>query len=549
MSLKILIADKLAPEGAAFLRSRDGVDVTSRTGLTGDDLCRELAGHDGVAVRSETQLTSAVIEESMRRPGARLRAIARAGVGVDNIDLDAATRYGIVVMNSASASTITTAEHAFALMISLARNVGPAHMTMTAGGWDRSKFTGTQLHGKTLGVVGFGRIGQTLARRALAFGMKVIAHDPLVNADSALDGQVRLVRAFDDMLPLVDVLSFHVPKTEATTNMLNQERFARLRKGALIVNAARGGIVDEAALLQALDSGQVAGAALDVFDPEPLAKDSPLRRHPKVLLTPHLGASTVEAQEAVAVDACKALYAFLSGQGLEGAVNVGGLNLDLSERQKAFIDLASRMIRLLRAAVGEPALSAVQFTMRGESLVGRADTISRFALAELLKGSLDQPVNVVNANLIADQRRIDTRTVIAADQGEDRIAIEIRAKGQAHRVEGAIYSDGMPRITHLDGYNLDMMPSGHMVLLTNADVPGRIGLVGGLFGDANVNIAEMVIGRKPVTDTTASPHAQIAMMILKLDEAPPPDLLARLRRAEGILSVAAVELRHASEGD
>jgi D-3-phosphoglycerate dehydrogenase / 2-oxoglutarate reductase len=539
MKPKILIADKLAPEGPEYLKSRGAVEVTVKTGLTGDDLIAALASHDGVVVRSETQITGPIIEQTMAKPGCRLKAVARAGVGVDNIDLDAATKFGIAVMNSASASTITTAEHAFALMIALARNIAPAHLTMASGGWDRSKFTGSQLAGKTLGVVGFGRIGQMLARRALAFGMNVIGYDPLVNADTALDGQVKLVRSFDEMLPLVDVMSFHVPKTEQTSNMLNRERMARMKKGTLIVNAARGGIIDETALLESINAGHLGGAALDVFDPEPLAKDSPLRGHPKILLTPHLGASTVEAQEAVAVDACKALLTFLRGEGLEGAVNAGGLRMDLTDRQKAFVDLGKRMIALVCAAADQLDLSAVRFTMRGEALAGRADTIARFALAELLRCNLDEPVTLINAAMIAQRRHIDVSTTIAADKGEDRIAIELNTKNGVHRVEGAIYADGLPRITHLDGYHMDMVPSGHMVLLTNSDRPGRIGLVGQMFGDAQVNIAEMVIGRR---QRDAGTGEQIAMMILKIDGAPPPDLLAKLRRAEGILNVANVNL-------
>ena len=538
MSFRILIADKLAPEGAAFLRSQDGVEVTVETGLTGDDLAEALARHDGVIVRSQPQLTAEILQTCMARPGARLKAIARAGVGVDNINLDAATSFGIAVMNSASASTITTAEHAFALMIALARNIAPAHINMVNGGWDRNKFIGLQLHGRTLGIVGFGRIGQTLAHRALAFGMKVIAYDPLINAPSALDGQVKLVGSFDELLPLADIISFHVPKTESTVNMLNRERFALARKGVLVVNAARGGIIDETALLEALDSGHCGGVALDVFDPEPLAADSPLRKHPKLLLTPHLGASTVEAQEAVAVDACRSLVMYLRGEGLEGAVNAGGLRMDLSDWQRKFIDLASRMNALLRAAVDDPHLTAVQFTVRGETLASRADTLARFALADLLNASLEQPVSVINAGLIAEQRGIQVQTVIASEPGEDRLSIEITAKDQTHRVDGAIYADGLPRVTHLDGYNMDMVPAGHMVILTNADRPGRIGLVGQLFGNANVNIAEMVISRKRV----AEGPQRIAMMILKLDEAPPDDLLAALRQTEGIMSVSQVKL-------
>jgi D-3-phosphoglycerate dehydrogenase len=544
--MRILIADKLASEGPDWLKAQPGVEVAVQTGLTGEALARAIAASDGVVVRSETRITAPVIEQAMAGGEARLRAIARAGVGVDNIDLDAATRFGIAVMNSASASTITTAEHAFALMIALARNIAHAHMTMTSGGWDRTKFTGTQLHGKTLGIVGFGRIGQTLARRAIAFGMNVIAFDPLINASDALDGQVRLVRSFDELIPQVDIVSFHVPATDDTLGMLGREQFARARKGLLVINAARGGVVDESALLEALESGQCGGAALDVFATEPPAKDSPLRNHPRIVTTPHLGASTVEAQEAVALDACRALLTYLRGEGFPGAVNAGGLAFDLSQRQRAFVDLAGRMIALLDAATAAQRVSSARFILRGESLAGRAETIARMALAELLRRRLDQPVNLINAAMIAEQRRIGFETIIASESGDDRLAIELSEGGtddEPRLVEGAIYADDLPRITLLDGYRMDMVPAGQMVLITNNDQPGRIGLVGKLFGDAGVNIAEMVIGRKAMaTSNAGGTRGQVAMMILKLDDQPPPELIQSLRGSAGILSVASVSL-------
>jgi D-3-phosphoglycerate dehydrogenase len=382
--VRILIADKLAPQGAAFLKAQADTEVTVRTGLAGDDLAEALRDHDGMVVRSAVKVTGPVLDHCSRHPGWRLRAIARAGVGVDNIDLDAATRLGVAVMNSASATTITTAEHTFALMIALARNVPWAHATMAGGGWDRSRFVGSQLHGRTLGVVGLGRIGTALAERALAFGMNVRAYDPFINAETALDGRVPLCGSFEELLTDADIVSFHVPKTGESRHMMNADAFARARPGLLVVNASRGGIVDEAALLQALDDGRCAGAALDVYDPEPPPEDSPLRNHPRILTTPHLGASTSEAQEAVAVDACRALVTYLRGDGMIGAVNAGGLSLDLSDRHRAFIDLSTRMIALLEAAVGLKGLKQVRCTARGGSIAGRADTIARYALAELL---------------------------------------------------------------------------------------------------------------------------------------------------------------------
>lgn len=538
--MRILIADKLAPEGAKYLESIQGMEVTTQTGLAGSELAVALMNHDGVVIRSAVQITADVLNQCAAGGQSKLKAIARAGVGVDNIDLPTATSMGILVMNSASASTITTAEHAFALMIALARNIAPAHIAIAGGGWDRSKFTGIQLHGKTLGIVGMGRIGTTLAQRAIAFGMKVIGHDPFINATSTLDDQVQLYQSFEEMLSQVDVVSFHVPKTDVTAKMLNSKAFEAVKPGGiLVINAARGGIVDEEDLLEALESGKCIGAALDVYESEPPPENSPLRNHPKILTTPHLGASTVEAQEAVAVGACQALATYLSGEGMIGAVNAGGLVLDLSDRQQAFVDLSGQMIALLHAAIGDEPLSSVKITVRGEALAGAADTIARFALAQLLSQHLDEPVNVINAGLIAEQRHIDLQTIIASDQGEDRLAIELKGTGYFnHKVQGAIYEDGLPRITHLDGYAMDMVPAGHMVLLTNKDEPGRIGMVGQLFGNAKMNIAEMVIGRKLDTDTSQS----IAMMILKLDAAPPEVLLEELRSSPGILRVADVAL-------
>ncbi len=536
--MRIFVADKLAPEGAAYLKSQPDVELTVQTGLAGAELAEALASHDGVIVRSAVQITADVLKQCAASGCCRLRAIARAGVGVDNIDVEAATRMGIAVMNSASASTITTAEHTFALLIALARHIAAAHATVAGGGWDRSRFVGTQLHGKTLGIVGLGRIGQTVAQRALAFGMDVHAFDPLINAESALDGQVPLVDSLEALLDVAHVVSFHVPKTEATAGMLDRAAFARAKPGLLVVNASRGGIVDEAALLEALDSGQCGGAALDVFDEEPPPPDSPLRKHPRILTTPHLGASTVEAQEAVAVEAAKALLVYLRGEGMVGAVNVGGLSLDLSPQQRAFVDLSARMVALLGAIAAPGRLRAVRVTLRGEELASRADTIARHAMVDLLGRYLDEPVNVVNAPLVAEQRHIDAQTVIAADHGDDRLAIEIEKDGETRRVEGAVYADGRPRVTHLDGYAMDMVPAGHMVVLTNADRPGRIGLVGRLFGDASVNIAEMVIGRKRDEATGET----IAMMILKLDGAPTNALLDELRRAPGILSATSIAL-------
>ena len=318
MAINILIADKLAPQGAAFLAAQDGVEVTDQTGLAGSDLEEALAAHDGVVVRSAVKLTEDLLKGAFGRDGCRLRGIARAGVGVDNIHLPTARDLGILVMNSASAGTITTAEHAFALMMALARNIGPSNATFHSGGWDRSAYVGVQLAGRTLGIVGMGRIGQAVAQRALAFGMKVVGYDPFMTDPTTLDGEVEMVSDINELITQIDVISFHVPRTDETAGMLGEEQFSRCREGLLVVNAARGGIVDEEALVEALDAGRVAGAAIDVYISEPPPEDHPFRGHPKILATPHLGASTREAQEGVAVKACSGLLQYLQGRGLEG---------------------------------------------------------------------------------------------------------------------------------------------------------------------------------------------------------------------------------------
>ena len=526
-TLRILVGDKLAQAGLDILRSRENVEVDVRTGLKEDELAAIIGQYDGLLVRSGVQVTAKVLSNR-----GRLRAIARAGVGVDNIDLDAATAAGVLVMNSAEASTITTAEHAFALMMALARNIGPAYKTMVEGGWDRNKYVGRQLHDKTLGLVGLGRIGSTVAQRALAFGMKVLAFDPVYNAETALDGKVRLVKTFEELLGKVDFVSFHVPLNDHTRNMLNADRFAIARKGLMVVNAARGGVIDIDALIAALDNGQCAGAALDVFENEPLEKDSPLRKHPKVLLTPHLGASTAEAQDAVSNAACAQLIEYLSGEGLTGAVNVAGVRLDLDATQRGFLDLAQRMARLI-APMCEEGMADITVTCEGPSLSPAAATIERLTLVELLNTTLEVPVNVVNARLMADQRGIKIRSVVETDERPSpRLTITIQSGQRIRRIVGVVHADGRPWVREINGYHMDLAPAGPMVILLNEDRPGMVGLVGTEFGNAGSNIADMALSRRGNT----------AMMVLKVDEMPGEALINRLRARPGIVKVAVVNL-------
>ncbi len=538
-TFKILAADKLHQEGLTWIENQPDCELVNKPGLTEDEYAAIVGEHDAMIVRSGIKVTAKILEN----PG-RLKVIARAGVGVDNIDLAAATAKGILVVNTAEASTITTAELAFALLMGLLRNIGPSHQVMSAGGWDRSKYSGRQLAGKTLGVVGMGRIGQTVAERALAFEMDVVGYDPFFNQETACEGRVKMVRDFEELLPLVDILSFHVPLNDQTRSILNKDTFAKCRDGVFVVNAARGGVVDEEDLIAALDSGKCAGAALDVYTTEPPAKDSPLRSHPKILHTPHLGASTAEAQVAVSVDAAASCLTYLRGQGVKGAVNAGGLKIDLSPMQERYVDLSQRMAQLISPMITR-GICSVTIEMVGGGLAAGASMIERTALVTLLKDHLADPVNIINVAQVAEARGIKVRTVLIDEDTASGTQLAIMVEGpagsvddkthpndQVRRIVGRVYDDLRPRVIEINGYHMDMVPAGPMLLLQNDDRPGMIGMVGTVFGEAKVNIADMSISRR---DTTA-------LMLLKLDAEPSADVIETIQAKPGILKAASVKL-------
>ncbi|MEM9414410.1 MAG: phosphoglycerate dehydrogenase [Planctomycetota bacterium] len=542
----ILAADKLAQQGLDWIDAQPDAELINKPGLSEAEYGAMLAkgGIHAMIVRSGIKVTREVLEH----PG-DLKVIARAGVGVDNIDLAAATEKGILVVNTAEASTITTAEHAFALMIALLRNIGPAYKTMSAGGWDRAKFKGRQLSGLTLGVVGFGRIGQTMAERALAFGMDVVAFDPMYNSPSAMDGRVKMYNDFHAMLPEADVLTFHVPLNDATRGMLNDETFDLCRKGVYVVNAARGGVVDEDALVKALDDGRCGGAAVDVYPSEPPPEDAPLRSHPKALCTPHLGASTQEAQVAVSSDAAAASMAYLRGEGIKGAVNAGGLRVDLDARQHGFVDLAERMAMLISPMITR-GIAKVRIELAGKELAKAAGTVERSALVGLLRGHLDEPVNMINVANVAESRGIKSRVAVVDEPTEQGPQLTLEVHGpegatdanthkqdRVRRIVGRVYDDLKPHVVEINGYHMDMTPHGHMVALQNEDMPGMIGCIGSAFGEAEVNIADMTISRRDTGDGKAT-----ALMVLKTDAQPSEALVAQLKATPGVLKIASVEL-------
>ncbi|MGD0138764.1 MAG: phosphoglycerate dehydrogenase [Tepidisphaeraceae bacterium] len=537
--MRILVADKLAEEGLAFLKQNNAA-FDAKVGLKEDELAAIVGEYDALIVRSGAKVTAKVLE----KPG-KLKAIARAGVGVDNIDLEAATSKGILVLNTAEASTLSTAEHALALLLSLARKVPQANASLKSGQLDwkkRSQYQGTQLAGKTLGVVGLGRIGRTVATRALALEMNVVGYDPYFTGPTALDGKVKLVRDFDEFLGQIDVITFHVPGGEQTKHLLNRDRLMnKCRPNLLVVNDARGEVVDEIALAEALKEKKIAGAAIDVYAPEPPAKDHPLFAVENAVLTPHLGASTDEAQTAVSVEACKAIVAYLNTGEIRGAVNAGGLKLDLPEDEKPFVELARRIGALL-AALCDGGYRTITLRASGARAPKHMNTLLRVATVELLRPHLDTSVNVINVEHLARARGIALATIHEPNPPAGLVGdiVGIRAdapNGESHRILGTVYADGWPRVLRIDGYGMDMIPEGNMVLIVNQDQPGVIGLVGSSFGDAKVNIADMVISREFDAAGKAT-----AFMVIKTDSQPTESLLNQLKARPNILKVKSLVL-------
>ncbi len=540
MALRILVADKLAEEGLAYLK-QSGIDFDVKIGLKENELAAAVGQYDALIVRSGVKATASVLEN----PG-KLKAIARAGVGVDNIDLEAATAKGILVLNTAEASTLSTAEHALALMMSLARKIPQAHMNLSSGALEwkkRSQFQGTQLAGKTLGVVGMGRIGRTVATRALAMEMSVLGFDPYFSSESALDGKVKMIRDFDEFLSQLDVITFHVPGGEQTRHLLNRERLlGKCKPNLLVINDSRGEVVDEYALAEALAAKKVGGAALDVYVVEPPPKDHPLFGIENVVVTPHLGASTDEAQTAVSVDACKAIVAYLSSGEIRGAVNAGGIKLDLPPDEAPFAELARRIGALLAGYSGECGYKTITLRASGTRVPKLMNTLLRLATVELLRPPLATGVNVINVEHLARQRGMELVQIHepAPPAGliGDIVGIRVDSvDGQSARILGTVYADGLPRVLRIDNFAMDMIPEGQMVIIVNRDEPGVIGVVGSSFGDAKVNIADMVISREKHEDGSAT-----ALMVLKTDQEPPAALINRLRARPNILKVKSVVL-------
>ena len=505
---KVLISDKLSPR-AAEIFAEHGVEAETRIGLSPEDLIDCIGAYDGLAIRSATRVTPDVIAGA-----GKLKVIGRAGIGVDNVDVAAATAKGIVVMNTPFGNSITTAEHTMALMMALARQVPEANASTHAGKWEKSRFMGVELFGKTLGVIGAGNIGSIVIDRAQGLRMRVIAHDPFLSPERALDLGVEKV-SLDDLYRRADFITLHVPTTEATRNMIDSAAFAKMKRGVRIINCARGGLIVEADLKDALDSGQAAGAALDVFTAEP-AKDSPLFNMPNVVCTPHLGASTGEAQENVAIQVAEQMAAFLINGAVTNALNMASVSAEEAPRLRPYLTLVEQLGGFA-GQITESGLKAVAIDYEGEAAELNTRPLTATILTGLLRPLLTT-VNMVSAPLIARERDIDvseTRRERAPDF-HSLVRLTVTTEQRRRSVAGTLFGGARPRIVEIEDIPLEAELNGHMLFVRNNDKPGLIGRLGTMLGSAGINIASFHLGRKH--------QGGDAIALLAIDQ-PVPDLL------------------------
>ncbi|MEB3199150.1 MAG: phosphoglycerate dehydrogenase [Synechococcaceae cyanobacterium] len=522
---KVLVSDPIDQTGIDILSQVAHVDV--RTGLSPQELKDCIGDYDALMIRSGTQVTAEVIDAADR-----LRIIGRAGVGVDNVDVPAATRRGVLVVNSPEGNTIAAAEHALALMMALSRHLPHAHASTMAGGWDRKTYVGNELYKKTLGVVGLGKIGSHVARVARAMGMDVAAYDPFVSPERAQQLQVRLL-ALPQLFVEADYITLHLPRTPDTENLVNTALLRTMKPTARLVNCARGGIVDEAALAEAVEQGVIAGAALDVFAKEPLVADSPLRSvRERLILTPHLGASTEEAQENVAIDVAEQIRDVLLGLPARSAVNIPGLNAEVMEQLKPHLQLAETLGQLISQLSGGQ-IGELEVRLQGEFASHPSQPLVVAALKGVLSTALGDSINYVNAALEARERGIHVLEVkddASRDFAGGSLRLTSRGGRGSHSVTGAVFADGDQRIVTLDEFPVNVAPSRHMLITRHRDMPGIIGQLGSVLGEHNVNIASMQVGRRIVRGD--------AVMVLSLDDPLPPTLL------ETVLSINGIESAH-----
>jgi len=526
---KVLVADSISPRGLDELSRDNALRISIQTKLSEAQLIETIPDFSALVVRSETKVTAAILNA-----GINLRVIGRAGVGVDNVDVETATRRGVIVLNAPGGNTVSTAEHAFSLLLCVARKIPQADASVRTKSWERKTFEGVELYNKTLGVIGMGRIGSELSRRAIAFGMRVIAYDPYLSAGRARSLQVELVDELDDLLGAADFISLHSPLTNETRHILNTTRLQKAKRGVRVINCARGGLIDEAALVNALQTGQVAAAALDVFETEPLPDESPLRTTPNIILTPHLGASTAEAQESVGIEIAQSIRAALLEGTIRNAVNMPNLDAKTLSVIGPHLRFGEKLGRFL-SQVAPRRVERLTINYSGKVNEVDTTTITRAILKGFLQTAGGNEINEVNAPAFAESLglKVNETRLSAVGDYSDLLELSAIAEGKTVSVGGAFFG-ATPRIVSVNSRPVEARPHGVILILENSDRPGMVGRIGTLLGEHGVNIATMSLSRNQAGGR--------ALTVLNLDTVPDENLLNEIRAHGDIHSAQVIQL-------
>jgi D-3-phosphoglycerate dehydrogenase len=530
-TMKVLVTDEISESGLALLLEDPRIELDMKLGLSVAELHKTIGAYEAIITRSGTTVDEALLEHATN-----LKMVARAGVGIDNVDVSAASKRGIIVVNAPLGNTNSAAEHTMALLLSLCRNIPAANANLKSGAWKRAPFTGHELKGRTLGIIGLGKVGGRVARRAKAFEMEVIACDPYISEKRAEDFGVKLV-PLDDIVRFADVITVHTPLNEETKGMINADHFARMQDGVIIVNCARGGIFEEAATLEALNSGKVAGAAFDVWSKEPPDSETlkQLIGHPKMVVTPHLGANTFEAQKNVAVDVSKEIISYIDGLPLENAVNIPRFDPDLMDQMKPYIGLISTIGDFI-SQLAPPNPNKITFTYHGKLARFDCAPLTVSGLAALLNHCTEQEVNLVNANLVARNMGIEVEEIRSTETESfsNLVTLTLNSPEGSRTIAGTLF-EGTPKIVKMRNFDTDFRPEEHMLVMAYADRPGALGKIGTILGDAGVNIGNMSLGRRE--------KAGEAMVVFSIDSPADESTLQAINTAINAKYIKAVHLK------
>ncbi len=527
--MKILVCDSISNKGIEVLQSIEGAQVEVKVGLEEDELCSIADQYEAIVVRSGTRITAKVIESAEN-----LRVIGRAGMGYDNIDLVAATKQGIVVMNTPGLNSVTAAEHALALMMALSRNVPQAHCLLRDGVWDRKRFMGTELSGKWLGLIGLGNVGREVAKRARGLNMNVAGYDPYIKKEVAEEAGAVLME-WEELLKKADFISLHSVLNNSTRHMINDQTLSEMKEGVRIINCARGGLIDESALLKAITEGKVAGAALDVFEQEPLPADSPLCQEPKIIVTPHLGASTDEAQDHVAVAAAEQIRSFFNDEVVIHGVNVPSVSRDVLNSLGSYISLAEKMGSFL-GQISHGSMDQICVEVSGDLVKHTMAPLTSAALCGIMKHSCSEAVNFVNAPVVAKERgiRIVESKADRAKNYTNLITLSIKSEDHSITLMGSVFGRVQGRFVRFNDYALEAVPEGHLLVILNRDIPGIVGQWGSLLGEHKINISKMNVAQNTTKEESLS--------IISMDTPVSEEVLKQFEEIEGVLNVVQVHL-------